>query len=414
VLFLDTDERFKAAPEETFIWVVTKSDVHWVRSDLGTRALEREVAALRCGLDYDGTWGAETSRCPELLKTNYTEMDHLQGRPLPFDTARAHALYTALLGQVEAIIKGKQLLIVPSGALTQLPFQALVTNLPAGAVAGEIQREVGQLGVRIGPISDEDRRRLPADVLGGVRIVNLTPAGPAEQAGLRAGDILLAVDQQSFAAVPEAIAAIQAAGPASKVSLKLVRNGQRIDLAVTLGTLIVKDWTTLLLDITSAQQTAWLIRDHAITVLPSVSSLKALRQLAKESHASRSLIGFGNPLLDGPDPRYVALATAARSKTSCPGLPKQRVATLTGKRRGVLPVSLRSGLADGGEIRSQVPLPETADELCAVAHDLGASDKDIWLGNRATEAEIKRLSEAGELAKYRIVERRAILTPFRG
>ena len=63
MLFLDTDERFKAAPEETFIWVVTKSDVHWVRSDLGTRALEREVAALRCGLDYDGTWGAETSRC---------------------------------------------------------------------------------------------------------------------------------------------------------------------------------------------------------------------------------------------------------------------------------------------------------------------------------------------------------------
>jgi CHAT domain-containing protein len=64
---------------------------------------------------------------------------------------------------------------------------------------------------------------------------------------------------------------------------------------------------------------------------------------------------------------------------------------------------LRSGLADGGEIRSQVPLPETADELCAVARDLGISDKEVWLGNRATEAEIKRLSELGELAKYRIV-----------
>ena len=38
-------------PEETFIWVVTKSDVRWVRSELGTAALAREVAALRCGLD---------------------------------------------------------------------------------------------------------------------------------------------------------------------------------------------------------------------------------------------------------------------------------------------------------------------------------------------------------------------------
>jgi CHAT domain-containing protein len=84
-------------------------------------------------------------------------------------------------------------------------------------------------------------------------------------------------------------------------------------------------------------------------------------------------------------------------------LPKQQVAALTGKRRGVLPLSLRSGLADGGEIRSQVPLPETADELCAVARDLRVSDKDICLGNRATEAEVKRLSETGELSKYRII-----------
>jgi CHAT domain-containing protein len=43
------------------------------------------------------------------------------------------------------------------------------------------------------------------------------------------------------------------------------------------------------------------------------------------------------------------------------------------------------------------------DELCAVARDLGVSEKDIRLGNRATEAEIKRLSEAGELARYRII-----------
>src|SRR5262249_1755462 len=138
-------------------------------------------------------------------------------------------------------------------------------------------------------------------------------------------------------------------------------------------------------------------------VLPSVSSLKALRQLARESHAGRTLIGFGNPLLDGPDARYVTLAAAARSKTSCPELPEERVAELTGSRRGVLPLNLRSGLADAGEIRSQVPLPETADELCAVARDLSVGEKDIWLGNRATEAEIKRLNEAGELAKYRIV-----------
>jgi hypothetical protein len=50
VVFLDT-KAWKPAPEETFIWVVTKTQIRWIRSELGTIALTREVQALRCGLD---------------------------------------------------------------------------------------------------------------------------------------------------------------------------------------------------------------------------------------------------------------------------------------------------------------------------------------------------------------------------
>jgi tetratricopeptide (TPR) repeat protein len=290
VLFLDTPE-WKPVSEETFIWVVTKREIRWVRSELGTPSLRREVAALRCGLDYDGAWGATDSPCTALLKSDYTEADHRVAKPLPFDRGRAHALYKALFGGVEDVLKGKHLLIVASGALTQLPFQVLITRKPSPGQS--------------------------------------TPK--------------------------------------------------------------------------TLQRAPWLVRSHALTVLPSVSSLKALRQLAKASHASRALIGFGNPLLDGPDARYTTWASAARSKQSCPKTPEQRVATLAGERRGVLPLSLRGGLADVAQIRSQVPLPETADELCAVARDLGVSGDVIQLGERATETEIKRLSEAGELAKYRVI-----------
>src|SRR5438552_10426753 len=53
------------------------------------------------------------------------------GKPLPFDHARAHRLYLALFGEVDEVIKGKHLLVVPSGALTRLPFQVLVTQAPA-------------------------------------------------------------------------------------------------------------------------------------------------------------------------------------------------------------------------------------------------------------------------------------------
>ena len=41
--------------------------------------------------------------------------------------------------------------------------------------------------------------------------------------------------------------------------------------------------------------------------------------------------------------------------------------------------------------------------MCAVAHDVNADASDIYLGARATEREVKRLSRTGELAKYRIV-----------
>ena len=53
---------------------------------------------------------------------------------LPFDLARAHELYKALLGPAEDLIKGKHLLIVPSGPLTSLPFNVLVTEPPKAAM----------------------------------------------------------------------------------------------------------------------------------------------------------------------------------------------------------------------------------------------------------------------------------------
>jgi hypothetical protein len=68
---------------------------------------------------------------------------------------------------------------------------------------------------------------------------------------------------------------------------------------------------------------AWLARDHAITVLPAVSSLKALRATGHPSAATKPLIGFGNPLLDGYDSQSSS-AKLAREKQSCPKTAWQR------------------------------------------------------------------------------------------
>ena len=60
-------------------------------------------------------------------------------------------------------------------------------------------------------------------------------------------------------------------------------------------------------DVAAYRDAAWLIKRHAITVLPSVASLKALRVFARKDQAGKPLIGFGDPVFD-PAERAQALA----------------------------------------------------------------------------------------------------------
>jgi len=66
-------------------------------------------------------------------------------------------------------------------------------------------------------------------------------------------------------------------------------------------------------------------------------------------------------------------------------------------------VSQIAGIADLAQLRLQTPLPETADELCAVARSVGTGVSELRIGARATETEIKHLSSHDDLAKYRII-----------
>ena len=139
-------------------------------------------------------------------------------------------------------------------------------------------------------------------------------------------------------------------------------------------------------------------------MLPSVASLKALRQFAKASRASKPYLGIGNPLLDGPqdDPRwgrhYKKQAQAARDKQQCPrdDAATYRAGARCGRWRNFAKL-FRGAQADIEEVRHWTPLPETADELCEVGRRLGVPESDILLGCRATEAALKDLSEKGGL-----------------
>ena len=138
-------------------------------------------------------------------------------------------------------------------------------------------------------------------------------------------------------------------------------------------------------DIGAYRDAAWLLKRHAVTVLPSVASLKALRAFTRKDQGVKPLIGFGDPVFkDEPAPsgtqRVAVIKTAA----------KTRAYTDYWRGAGV----------DRDKLADALPrLEDTGDELKAVALKLGAPASDINLGRDASETMVKR----ARLADYRIV-----------
>ena len=140
-------------------------------------------------------------------------------------------------------------------------------------------------------------------------------------------------------------------------------------------------------------ETSWLIRRHALSILPSVSSLRMLRA-ASFTPAAQPFIGYGAPEFGrereqpptksrGAKPVAVAATSGARVQVT------RGVSTYFRGQRANLD-ALRTGLT---------PLPETSDELKSVASMLAAEPTSVVVGRAATEANVK----AARLDAYRVV-----------
>ena len=98
---------------------------------------------------------------------------------------------------------------------------------------GEV--ELGYLGV-VGQTVDPDIAELydlPSDA--GAVIVQLDPDGPAAAAGLRAEDIVVAIDGNEVTTMADLAGRVQQRRPGDDVEVELVRDGEELTLTVTLG-----------------------------------------------------------------------------------------------------------------------------------------------------------------------------------
>ena len=142
-------------------------------------------------------------------------------------------------------------------------------------------------------------------------------------------------------------------------------------------------------DIATYRNAQWLIKRQAVSVLPSIASLQALRVFAHAGQGTRPMIGFGDPIFD-PAER----ARAARERLAKPAARSRPQPT-----RAYNEFWEGTG-ADRAQLARYLPsLLDTAEELKAVADRVGASLTDIHLEKDASETTVK----LSPLADYRIV-----------
>ncbi|MBI3373963.1 MAG: CHAT domain-containing protein [Betaproteobacteria bacterium] len=143
--------------------------------------------------------------------------------------------------------------------------------------------------------------------------------------------------------------------------------------SLPLGVLVTEPPAAPVAAIGDHAKVAWLAKRYAITTLPAVGSLRALRAFAKAAPAPDPFGGFGDPLLEG-----------GKSE---------------GRNADIATLFSRGAVADVNQVRKLARLPETADELRAIATALKAPRDHLHLGRAATEAQVKKL----DLSRFRNV-----------
>ena len=122
-------------------------------------------------------------------------------------------------------------IVTPSGGSVGIGF-AIPSNLIGHPVVelrsrGRIER--GWLGVSVQNLGADTGRR------GDVEIAGVAPSGPALHAGLRTGDVVLAVEGHVIDSSGGLIRAVAEKSPGTMVQVKIRRDGHELTIPVTVG-----------------------------------------------------------------------------------------------------------------------------------------------------------------------------------
>jgi CHAT domain-containing protein len=143
---------------------------------------------------------------------------------------------------------------------------------------------------------------------------------------------------------------------------------------------------------TTPREAPWLLRRMAVTVVPSVASLAALRGRAAPPAGDLPFLGVGDPL--------IGAQAAGPLPYECGDAAPDLLAAALVPPGG--PILRNGGVADPQALIALPALPDTRCELARKA-DLFGPGSRVILHGQATEAALKAMSADGGLARYRVL-----------
>jgi serine protease Do len=116
------------------------------------------------------------------------------------------------------------LLTAATGAPAPLLAQERAARAPVFAIAGG-----AQIGVAVEDLEEADAKQMK----GGVRVETVTPDGPADKAGIKAGDTITEFDGERVRSTMQFSRLVRETPPGRQIQVALARGGQRLNVTVS-------------------------------------------------------------------------------------------------------------------------------------------------------------------------------------
>jgi len=120
-----------------------------------------------------------------------------------------------------------------SGIGFAIPIDMLKEVLPQLREKGHVER--GKLGLVFQQVTPDLAKALHLDAPRGALVADVEPGGPADQAGIKPGDVIVAVGGVPIRRADELPRLVASHPPGTKLDVTVLREGKRMDLSTTLA-----------------------------------------------------------------------------------------------------------------------------------------------------------------------------------